>query len=325
MASEKKNPLLGAFRTPAPEAPPPAEPPKEPVNAPATGATPAAPAVGKKPTEPPQPAAEGKPVGTVPAKPVEERKPAEPPQPAAEGKPAGTASAKPAEEKKPAEPPQPAAEGKPVGTAPAKPAEERKPAEPSKATAEGKLDKLVDQIIRMQFERIKNIPPQALIERQQAQAVKTKKAELRLLSDQLKTKQKEYQDLRAETIRVIQGTSKLNPDLLNSLVDETGAQIGLLEQQIRTAETELSGLISDAAQARREYAQLISWASLYDSYSFEAKKMIVAQFVKAVHVRRDYEIDIEFNVSFEELQNLYLEGETEESKKPGTETFLAFV
>ena len=188
-----------------------------------------------------------------------------------------------------------------------------------------KLDKLVDQIIRMQFERIKNIPPQALIERQQAQAVKTKKAELRLLSDQLKTKQKEYQDLRAETIRVIQGTSKLNPDLLNSLVDETGAQIGLLEQQIRTAETELSGLISDAAQARREYAQLISWASLYDSYSFEAKKMIVAQFVKAVHVRRDYEIDIEFNVSFEELQNLYLEGETEESKKPGTETFLAFV
>ncbi len=188
-----------------------------------------------------------------------------------------------------------------------------------------KLDKLVDQIIRMQFERIKNIPPQALIEKQQAQAVETKKAELRLLSDQLKTKQKEYQDLRAETIRVIQGTSKLNPDLLNSLVDETGTQIGLLQQQIRTAEIELSGLITDAAQARKEYAQLISWASLYDSCSFEAKKMIVAQFVKAVHVRRDYEIDIEFNVSFEELQNLYLEGETEESKKPGTETFLAFV
>lgn len=36
--------------------------------------------------------------------------------------------------------------------------------------------------------------------------------------------------------------------------------------------------------------------------------MIVAQFVKAVHVRRDYEIDIEFNVSFEEFQALYLEG-----------------
>ena len=47
---------------------------------------------------------------------------------------------------------------------------------------------------------------------------------------------------------------------------------------------------------------------MYDNCTFEAKKMIVAQFVKAVHVRRDYEIDIEFNVSFEEFQALYLEG-----------------
>lgn len=187
-----------------------------------------------------------------------------------------------------------------------------------------KLDKLIDQIIRMQFDRIKNAPPQALIEKRQAQAVEIKKAEWRLLNDQLKAKQKEYQDLRAETIKVIQGISRLNPDLLNSLVDETEEQIRDLGQRIQTAETELSDLASGAEQVRQEYAQLISWASLYDNCTFEAKKMIVAQFIKAVHVRRDYEIEIEFNVSFEEFQNLYLEGETEESKKPGTELFLAF-
>ena len=170
----------------------------------------------------------------------------------------------------------------------------------------------------------KNVPPQALIEKRQAQAVEIKKAELRLLNDQIKTKQKEYQDLRAETIKVIQCTSKLNPDLLNSLVDEVEGQIRILEQQIQTAETELSDLESTTEQVRQEYAQLISWASLYDNCTFEAKKMIAAQFIKAVRVRRDYELDIEFNVSFEEFQNLYLEGETEESKKPGTEMFLAF-
>ena len=176
----------------------------------------------------------------------------------------------------------------------------------------------------MQFDRIKSVPPQALIERQQTQAAEIKRAELRLLNDQLKAKQKEYQDLRAETIKVIQGTSKLNPDLLNSLVDEAGGQIRILEQQIQTAETELSDLESTTEQVRQEYAQLISWASLYDNCTFEAKKMIAAQFIKAVRVRRDYELDIEFNVSFEEFQNVYLEGETEESKKPGTEMFLAF-
>ena len=51
--------------------------------------------------------------------------------------------------------------------------------------------------------------------------------------------------------------------------------------------------------------------------------MVVAQFVKAVHVRRDYELDIEFNVSFEEFQALYLEGEPEGARKSGTAAVLA--
>lgn len=61
---------------------------------------------------------------------------------------------------------------------------------------------------------------------------------------------------------------------------------------------------------------------MYDHCIFEAKKMIVAKFVKAIRVRRDYEIDIEFNVSFEEFQALYLEGEPEGARKPGTDTVL---
>ena len=53
--------------------------------------------------------------------------------------------------------------------------------------------------------------------------------------------------------------------------------------------------------------------------------MIAAQFVKAVRVKRGYEVDVEFNVSFEEFQKLYLEAETEEEKKTRGETLLSFV
>ena len=186
-----------------------------------------------------------------------------------------------------------------------------------------KLDKLVDQIIRIQLGRIQNAPPQALIEKQQAKEVELIKSKLKLLNDQYRQKQKEYQDLRAETVKVIQGTSRLNVDLLNSLVDETTDQIKQLEQQIQTATVELEETLQNASQVLREYDQLIGWAEMYDNCTFEAKKMIVAQFVKAVRVRRDYEIDIEFNVSFEEFQALYLEGEPEESKGPVDDILLA--
>ena len=186
-----------------------------------------------------------------------------------------------------------------------------------------KLDKLVDQIIRIQLGRIQNAPPQELIEKQQAKELELIKSKLKLLNDQYRQKQREYQDLRAETIKVVQGTSRLNVDLLNSLVDETSDQIKQLEQQIQATTTELEETLRDASQVLQEYDQLIGWAEMYDNCTFEAKKMIVAQFVKAVRVRRDYEIDIEFNVSFEEFQALYLEGEPEESKGPGGDTLLA--
>ena len=186
-----------------------------------------------------------------------------------------------------------------------------------------KLDKLVDQIIRIQLGRIQNAPPQELIEKQQAKEMELIKSKLKLLNDQYRQKQREYQDLRAETIKVVQGTSRLNVDLLNSLVDETSDQIKQLEQQIQATTTELEETLRDASQVLQEYDQLVGWAEMYDNCTFEAKKMIVAQFVKAVRVRRDYEIDIEFNVSFEEFQALYLEGEPEESKGSGGDTLLA--
>ena len=186
-----------------------------------------------------------------------------------------------------------------------------------------KLDKLIDQIIRIQLGRIRSAPSQELIARQQTKEVDLAKSKLNLLNEQYRQKQQEYQDLRAETIKVIQGTSRLNVDLLNSLVVEASEQIKQLSWQIQTATAELEETVQSASQVLREYDQLMGWAEMYDNCTFEAKKMIVAQFVKEVHVRRDYEIDIEFNVSFEEFQALYLDKEPEEIRGRRNDTVLA--
>ena len=75
-----------------------------------------------------------------------------------------------------------------------------------------KLDDLIEQIVRIQFEQIKTAPPQELIKERQSREVDIAKAKLNLLTSQYQQKQKDYQDLRAETLRVIQGTSRLNVD-----------------------------------------------------------------------------------------------------------------
>ena len=96
-----------------------------------------------------------------------------------------------------------------------------------------KLDKLVDQIIRIQLGRIQNSPSQELIEKQQAKEVELVKSRLNLLNEQYRQKQREYKDLRAETIKVIQGTSRLNEYLLNSLLSQTTEQIKHWEYKFR--------------------------------------------------------------------------------------------
>lgn len=117
-------------------------------------------------------------------------------------------------------------------------------------------------------------------------------------------KQKELDDYKGETLKVIRGQSKLSIGLLNTLVAEAESKIQEAQASVNTAaEVELQELLETSEGLKRQYDQLLSWADLYDKSSFEAKKMIVSQFIKAVRVGRDYNIEVDFNVPFEELQS----------------------
>ena len=149
MSNEKKNPLIGAFRTPVAGAPPTPAPPipaketKPPILSPAA----VKPGEVKKPAEPAKDdkvAKDGRPVAApvTPAKPDEGKKPAEPAKDdkaAKDGKSATApvTPAKPDEGKKPAElakDDKAAKDGKPAAapSVPVNPDESKKPAEPAK-------------------------------------------------------------------------------------------------------------------------------------------------------------------------------------------------
>lgn len=57
-----------------------------------------------------------------------------------------------------------------------------------------------------------------------------------------------------------------------------------------------------AAEEEQEMNQLKTWADLFDNCTFAAKKMIVSQFTKSIHVYRECTLEIAVNVSFHELK-----------------------
>ena len=137
--------------------------------------------------------------------------------------------------------------------------------------------------------------------------------------DQLVEKEKELADYKSETLKVIRGQSALSIDLLNSLISETENTILQFKDAVSTAEKEYTAMSESAEKLREEYDRLLSWADLYDSCSFEAKKMIVSQLIKAVRVGRDYNIEIDFNITFSAFQNCCIQdGEVSMMQSPQT-------
>ena len=166
-----------------------------------------------------------------------------------------------------------------------------------------KLDGIVEKVIRMKFAEIAAAPESEILNHQHKKEIELARIKLDQANSHLAEKQKDLSDYKAETLKVIRGQSNLSVELLNALVKETETMIALAQTRIDAAQTEYESLLASAENLRQEYDRLLTWADLFDTCSFEAKKMIVAQFVKAVRVSRDYNIEIDFNVSFEEFQN----------------------
>lgn len=172
-----------------------------------------------------------------------------------------------------------------------------------------KLDGIVDRIIRYQLSKIGTSSCNEVIESQHEKDVELARARLNMTTLKLAEKERELRDYQTETIKVIRGESNLSRELLNTLVETVSRERDELLAAVETARQELDERLNSADEERREYEKLKSWADLYDTCSFAAKKMIISQFVKSVYVYRDYTLEIEFNVTFDEFKTLAAECE----------------
>lgn len=166
-----------------------------------------------------------------------------------------------------------------------------------------KLDAIVDEVIRRKFLELKATSKAELLASQNQKIIAQCEAKIRQLQEACESKEKELADLRAETIKVIRGQSKLSSTLLNSLVYEAEAEFEERERQLADARAELQSHQASLDPVIQEYDQIMTWADLYDHCSVAAKKMIILQFIKSIHVHKNYDVDIEFNISFAEFQN----------------------
>ena len=94
------------------------------------------------------------------------------------------------------------------------------------------------------------------------------------------------------------------PQVTTPLGAKVSAEIEELTAAAESAKRELDECVASQSAEQMEYKKLQSWADLYANCTFETRKMIACQFIKSVYVYRDYTLEVEFNVSFEDLKAL---------------------
>ena len=167
-----------------------------------------------------------------------------------------------------------------------------------------KLDSIVEEVVRQIFAQFREVSRKKLLESVKTNDAARIQKKIKKIQKDLEAKQKELDDLKAETILVIRGVSALDKELLGTLVAEAREALETLEKQLVQAQEEYEEATKTAKRSNYICNELFTWADVYDTANHDERRAILQQFIKEICVRKDYEISITLNASFNQVEQL---------------------
>ena len=167
-----------------------------------------------------------------------------------------------------------------------------------------KLDSIVEEVVRQIFAQFREVSRKKLLESVKTNDAARIQKKVKKIQKDLENKQKELDDLKAETILVIRGVSALDKELLGTLVAEAREALETLEKQLVQAQEEYEEATKTSKRSNYICNELFTWADVYDTANHDERRAILQQFIKEIRVRKDYEISITLNASFNQVEQL---------------------
>ena len=165
-----------------------------------------------------------------------------------------------------------------------------------------RVDSIVDEILRLKFSEIKAASRAEVLKQQNDRDCKAAQHRLEQAEKKLRQHERDKKDFQDEVLKVIRGESKLNMDFLSSAIEQTERGLEEAKLAAEAAQQQLADIEMLAQQRKDELNEIITWADVYGGATLERKKMIVSQLIKKVTVGRGYQVSVEFNITFDELQ-----------------------
>ena len=165
------------------------------------------------------------------------------------------------------------------------------------------LDDMVVDILHQVFDKMKGASQEMIV----GSIFQKKTALLRSNLQRAKTENtkanKEYDSLKAELLKAVQGKSEMPMEILSEVMQGVRQRVIDTSKQVAALTLEMEESNTKMAELKKEFERIASWSDIFDKSEMAVKKMLCGYIIKKITVRRGYQLDIEFNITIEQFLN----------------------
>ena len=160
-----------------------------------------------------------------------------------------------------------------------------------------KVDAVISELIRNILQKAKSIRLYDLIHQQATASTFDLQQQLQQMKSDLSKRTSELKKWESMMLDSIEGTCIFSPQQIKNRMDSIQTEIDALLNNQEALEHQLQGFNGVTKELQEQHEQLVSWADLFEIASPAERKLIASQLIKAVTLKRNYQIQVEFNIS----------------------------
>lgn len=161
-----------------------------------------------------------------------------------------------------------------------------------------KVDAMVLDIVGRYLHKIAGDNKDEVVERKYKQEIKETTKTYKKLMGKKEKYQKQLNELFLEVGKCVSGESEFTVDVISSSIDMARTELDAINERLSSYEELLNNKHKLLDKLRDNCSQLMKWKEEFNTDTFEQRKDIVNQLIKAVKVGRGYNIKIEFHEDY---------------------------
>lgn len=163
------------------------------------------------------------------------------------------------------------------------------------------IDSQVVELLHEIFDRMNAASDEELMDNIQDRSMVSLNADIQRARSENTKANTEYEALKSEAVKAVQGKSGMSLEVLNELIGESREKAVEASNELTALLAEYDNCSYAKEELRGKLKQIRSWSEIFDTSETDVKKMIASSIIKRVNVFKGGELEVELNMSIQQF------------------------